>query len=99
MHGYFDGGFRHAGPCRCLADAQSVQLHILNGLPHFWRDACQKILQIEGTLGFGEVIMSDQLFRIFNRQVVDRSFRAPQMVQKLIAGDRVGPGRERCDGS
>src|ERR1700730_5769544 len=94
MDRYLDGGLRHSGLRRRLTDRQSIDLYMLYGLPCLWRYLRYELLQIEGALDAGKVVLRNHLLGVFDRHVLHRRLRSAEIVEKLVARDRMNPGSE-----
>src|SRR5712671_2538148 len=82
------GRFRHTPP---------LQLHALNRAPHLFRQASQKFSDVVRTLGACIVVLGQHLGILVERNACRRSDPA-QIVDQLVSGDGVQPGRKRLPG-
>src|SRR5258708_4370867 len=86
-----DTRFRDAAPLRRLRYTAPLELHALNGAPHFFRQPFQKFSDVVGALGICMVILRHDLSALIERDARSRSGPA-QIVDQLVSSDGVHPG-------
>src|SRR5882757_1790379 len=87
-----DARFRDAAPHRGLRYAPPLELHALDGAPHFFRQPPQKSSDVVGAFGICMVILRHDLSILIERDGRGRSGPA-QIVDELVSSDGVYP---RC---
>src|SRR5437879_4476652 len=88
-----DTGFRDAAPLGRLRYAPALELHALNGAPHFFRQASQKFFDVVRALGPRTVVLRQDFGILIERHACRRPDPA-QIVDELVSSDGVQPGRK-----
>src|SRR5438046_2165554 len=92
-----DTRFRDAAALRRLRYAPPFELHTLNRASNFFRQPSQEFPDVMGTLGACIVVVRQNLAFLVERHVCRHSGPA-QIVDELVSGDGVHPGRQRLPG-
>src|SRR3984893_3901834 len=97
MHAHLHVRFRQSITGGGFGDAQSLKLDALDHPPCLFRQLSEKLAKIVGAFRAVLVSLRDQIGGLVDRDVALRCPRAPQMVDELVARNRVHPWREGLD--